>query len=56
MVESEFMVGIDVEYRKSKEASLSVRRLKTSLGYDGQPEGEVIQEIDNEVYMSLDDW
>jgi hypothetical protein len=50
------MVGIDLEHKKSKEASISIWRLKTSLGHDGQPEGEVIQELDNEVYMSLDDW
>ena len=50
------MVGIDLEYKKSKEASISIWRLKTSPGHDGQPEGEVIQELDNEVHMSLDNW
>ena len=48
------MVGIDLEYKKSKEASISIWRLKTSPGHDGQPEGEVIQKLDNEVHMSLD--
>ena len=50
------MVGIDLEYKKSKEASISIWRLKTSPGHDGQPEGEVIQELDNEVSMHLDNW
>ena len=50
------MVGIDLEYKKSKEASISIWRLKTSLGNDGQPEGEVIQELDNEVSIYLDNW
>ena len=51
------MVGIDLEYKKkSKEAGISIWRLKTSLGHDGQPEGKVIQELDNEVHMSLDNW
>lgn len=48
------MVGIDLEYKKSKEAGVSIWRLKTSRGLDGKPEGEVIQELDNEVYMPLD--
>jgi hypothetical protein len=36
------MVGLDLEYKKSKEASISIWRLKTSRGLDGQPEDEVI--------------
>jgi hypothetical protein len=47
---------VDLEYKKSKEASISIWRLKTSPGHDGQPEGEVIQELDNEVSMHLDNW
>lgn len=43
------MVGIDFDYKKSKAASISIWRLKISLGDDGQPEGEVIQELKNEV-------
>jgi hypothetical protein len=50
------MVGINLEYKKSKEASISVWRLKMSSGEEGQPEGEVIQEIDNEVTILHDDW
>ncbi len=49
------MVGIDLEYKKLKEASISIWRLKMSPGDDGQPEGEVIQELDNEVSMLHDD-
>lgn len=48
------VVGIDLEYKKSKEASISVWRLKMSPGHDGQPEGEVIQDLDNEVYIPFD--
>ncbi|CZT48682.1 uncharacterized protein RSE6_09421 [Rhynchosporium secalis] len=44
------MVGIDIEYKKLKEASMSIWRLKTSQGVDGQPEGEVVQELDNELF------
>lgn len=47
------VVGIDLEYKKSKEASISIWRLKISPGDDGQPKGEVIQELDNEVNMLL---
>lgn len=48
------LVGIDLEYKKSKEASISIWRLKTSPGPDGQPEGEVVQELNNEVHMPND--
>ncbi len=50
------LVGIDVEYKKLKEASISIWRLKMSLGDDGQPEDEVIQELNNEVNAPHDDW
>ncbi|KAF2761483.1 hypothetical protein EJ05DRAFT_536253 [Pseudovirgaria hyperparasitica] len=48
------MIGIDLEYKKSKEASISIWRLKTSPGNDGQPEGEVIQELDNELFRDAE--
>ncbi|KAH8726976.1 hypothetical protein GQ44DRAFT_758501 [Phaeosphaeriaceae sp. PMI808] len=48
------VVGIDLEYRKSKEASISIWRLKTTLGHDGQLEGEVIQELDNELFRDAE--
>ncbi len=50
------MVGVDLEYKKSKEAGISIWRLKTSPGDDGQSKGEVIQELNNEVNMLHDDW
>ncbi|TAQ83685.1 hypothetical protein B7494_g7995 [Chlorociboria aeruginascens] len=48
------MVGIDLDYRKSKEASISIWRLKTSPGHNGQLEGEVIQELDNELFRDAE--
>jgi hypothetical protein len=50
------IVRIDLEYKKSKEASISIWWLKTSPGHDRHPEGEVIQELDNEVSIHLDNW
>jgi hypothetical protein len=50
------IVGIDLEYKKSKEAGISIWRLKMSPGHEGQPEGEVIQELDNEVNMLYNSW
>lgn len=50
------MVGIDLEYKKAKEASISIWRLKMSPGDEGQPEGEVVQELENEINMLCDDW
>lgn len=48
------VVGIDLEYKKSKEASISIWRLKISPGDDGQPKGEVIQELDNELFRDAE--
>ncbi|KAH7369723.1 hypothetical protein BKA65DRAFT_470977 [Rhexocercosporidium sp. MPI-PUGE-AT-0058] len=48
------VVGIDLEYKKSKEASISIWRLKTTPGHDGQPNGEVIQELDNELFRDVE--
>jgi hypothetical protein len=43
------MVGLDLDYRKSKKASVSVWRLKKSINDDGEREGEVVQVVDNQV-------
>ncbi|KAH6694907.1 hypothetical protein BKA61DRAFT_683601 [Leptodontidium sp. MPI-SDFR-AT-0119] len=48
------LVGIDLEYKTSKEASISIWRLKTSLGPDGQLEGEVVRELDNELFRDAE--
>ena len=51
------MVGMDLEYRKSKKASISTWRLKILPGDDGQPEGdgqpedEVIRESSRSLTM-----
>lgn len=47
------MVGLDLDYRKSKEASISVWRLKNSTNEDGEVEGEVEQVVDNQVTCPL---
>ena len=48
------MVGIDLDYKKSKEASISIWRLEISPCDDGELQGEVIQELDNEVSIFHD--
>jgi hypothetical protein len=46
------VVGLDLDYKKSKEASISVWRLKNSTNDDGEVEGEVEQVVDNQVICS----
>lgn len=43
------VVGLDLDYRKSKEASISVWRLKNHTNNNGEVEGEVEQVVDNQV-------
>jgi hypothetical protein len=43
------VVSLDLDYKKSKEASISVWRLKNSTNDDGEVEGEVEQVVDNQV-------
>jgi hypothetical protein len=43
------VVGLDLDYKKSKEASISVWRLKNSTNDAGEVEGEVEQVVDNQV-------
>lgn len=40
------MVGLDLDYKKSKQATISVQRLNNSTNDDGEVEGEVVQEVD----------
>ena len=47
------VVGLDLDYTKSKEASISVWRLKNSTNNDGEVEGEVEQVVDNQVTCPL---
>jgi len=47
------VVGLDLDYKKSKEASISVWRLKKSTNDNGEVEGEVEQVIDNQVTCPL---
>lgn len=47
------LVGLDLDYKKSKEASISVWRLKNFTNEDGEVEGEVEQVIDNQVTCTL---
>ncbi len=42
------VVGLDLDYKKSKEASISVWRLKNSTNDDGEVEGEVEQVVNNQ--------
>jgi len=43
------VVGLDLDYKKSKKASISVWRLKNSTNDDGEVEGEVELVVDNQV-------
>ncbi|CZR67846.1 uncharacterized protein PAC_17745 [Phialocephala subalpina] len=43
------VVGLDLDHKKSKEASISVWRLKNSVNDDGEVEGKVEQVVDNQV-------
>lgn len=43
------VVSLDFDYKKSKEALISVWRLKNSTNNDGEVEGEVEQVVDNQV-------
>jgi hypothetical protein len=45
------VVGIDLDHKQSKEATLSIWRLKNTNN-DGEEEGEVIQVVDNQVNPS----
>ena len=47
------MVGLDLDYRKSKKASVSIWRLKKSINDDGEVEGEVVHVVDNQVSMQV---
>ena len=47
------VVGLDLDYRKSKKASVSIWRLKSSINDDGEVEGEVVQVVDNQVSMKV---
>jgi hypothetical protein len=47
------VVGLNLDYKKSKEASISVWRLKYSTNNDGEVEGEVEQVVDNQVTCPL---
>ncbi|TAQ84340.1 hypothetical protein B7494_g7348 [Chlorociboria aeruginascens] len=43
------VVGLDLDYKKSRKASISVWRLKISTGDDGKVKGKVEQVVDNQV-------
>jgi hypothetical protein len=47
------MVGLDLDYKKSKQATISVWRLNNSTNDDGELEGEVVQVVDNQVSSPL---
>jgi hypothetical protein len=47
------VVGVDLNYKKSKEASVSIWRLKKSTNDDGEVEGEVVQVVDNQVSLQI---
>jgi hypothetical protein len=47
------VVGLDLDYKKSKEASISVWRLKSSTNRNGEVEGEVEQVVNNRVTCPL---
>jgi len=42
------VVGIDLDYKQSKEATISMWRLKNSTNNDGEEAGEVVQVVDNQ--------
>ncbi|CZR64903.1 uncharacterized protein PAC_14803 [Phialocephala subalpina] len=48
------VVGLDLDYKKSKEASISVWRLKNSANDDGEVEGEVEQVVDNQLFRDAE--
>ncbi|KAG0653111.1 hypothetical protein D0Z07_9397 [Hyphodiscus hymeniophilus] len=43
------VIGLDLDYKRSREASISVWRLKNSTNDDGEVEGEVEQVVDSQV-------
>lgn len=47
------MVGLDLDYKKSKQASISIWRMKNSTNEEGEVEGEVEQVIDNQLTCTL---
>ena len=47
------VVGLDLDYMKSKKASFSIWRLKKSINDDGEVEGEVVQVVDDQVSMQV---
>src|SRR5438045_3635706 len=47
------VVGLDLDYKKSKQATISIWRLKNSTSDDGEVEGEVVQVVNNQVSLPL---
>jgi hypothetical protein len=47
------VVGLDLDYKKSKQATISIWRLKSSTNEEGEVEGEVVQAMDNLVSLPV---
>jgi hypothetical protein len=45
------MVGIDLDYKRSKEATISIWRLNLYTNDEGEEEGEVVQVVDSQVSL-----
>jgi hypothetical protein len=47
------VVGLDLDYKKSKQATISIWRLKNSTNDGGEVEGEVVQVVNNQVSLPV---
>jgi len=48
------VIGLGLDYKKSKKASISVWRLKNSTNDDGEVEGEVEQVVNNQLFRDAE--